>query len=57
MNQLSFIIPSLTKLKINFQGELDTLKNLLENLPNILELIIEIDDIYINGYQWEEIIT
>jgi hypothetical protein len=54
--QIPFIIPLLTKLKLYFKGTLSTLRNLLENLPNLFELIIEIDDIYIDGYQWEEII-
>jgi hypothetical protein len=54
---LSFLIPLLTKLTINFQGELNTLTNLLENLPNLSKLIIDIENIYIDGYQWEEIIT
>jgi len=54
---LSFNVPLLTKLKIYFEGSLDILKNLLKNTSNLSQLIIETHDIYINGYQWEEIIT
>ncbi|CAF0847749.1 unnamed protein product [Adineta steineri] len=53
---LSFNIPSLTKLKIYFESSLFSLKNLLKNLPNLSQLIIQIDDIWIDGYQWEDII-
>ncbi|CAF3894523.1 unnamed protein product [Rotaria sordida] len=54
--QFPFIIPLLSKLKISFKGSLDTLKNLLQNMPTLSELIIETDGIYIDGYQWEQII-
>ncbi|CAF4183647.1 unnamed protein product, partial [Rotaria sp. Silwood2] len=54
--QFPFIIPLLSKLKISFKGSLDTLKNLLQSMPNLSELIIETDGIFIDGYQWEHII-
>ncbi|CAF1421777.1 unnamed protein product [Rotaria sp. Silwood1] len=54
--QFSFIFPSLSKLKLYFKGSFDTLKHLLQIMPNISELIIETNGIYIDGYQWEQII-
>ena len=54
--QLLFMIPSLTKLTVYFSGTLDSLRNLLENMPNLLELIIEMNYLDIDGYQWEDII-
>ena len=53
----SFLIPSLTKLTIDFRGDLNNLISLLKNLPNLSKLIIKIDEIYVDGYQWEETIT
>lgn len=48
---------SLVKLKIDIRGSFDVLNNLLKNLPNLSELIIQIEGVYIDGYQWEQIIT
>lgn len=46
----------LTKLKLSFQGEFNSLKSLLFNLPNLSKLILHLEHIYIDGYQWEDII-
>ncbi|CAF4292924.1 unnamed protein product, partial [Rotaria magnacalcarata] len=37
-----------------FPCSLETLTNLLKSMPNLSELIIETDGIYITGYQWEQ---
>lgn len=47
---ISFNISQLT---IDFSGEI----NFLKNFPNLSKLIIKISDIYINGYQWENLIN
>jgi hypothetical protein len=53
----TLILPLLTKLTIDFRGELNLLLNLLKTLPNLSKLILQIHDISLDGYQWEEIIT
>lgn len=59
-NQLEFISPilSLTRLKIlSFHSiDIDVLKHLLQHIPNLYQLTMEMYDVLINGYQWEEII-
>ncbi|CAF4452971.1 unnamed protein product, partial [Adineta steineri] len=47
---------SIKKLNINFLGSLNIMKNLLQTMPNLEELKIELQSNYINGYEWESII-
>lgn len=57
-NRLNSISPiqSIRRLNMSFAGSIDQLKLLLQNLPNLHGLKLDIALIYINGYQWEEII-
>ena len=50
------IFSSLTKLNLDFRGTFGNLQILLVNLPNLSKLILQISEIYINGYQWEDLI-
>jgi hypothetical protein len=54
---LKFLIPSITSLKIIFQGSIDSIKNIFLHMPNLYHLTIEILDIYLDGYTWEQTIT
>ena len=56
IENLNFVNLSLTSLRIFFQGSIDSLKIIFSNLPNLLELIIETVDIYLDGDAWKEII-
>jgi hypothetical protein len=54
-SQLKTVIPRLISLNIRFQGPSQSLINLLQNMPNLSHLTIEIDKMYLNGYEWEEL--
>jgi AAA+ ATPase superfamily predicted ATPase len=54
--ELSLSILSIIRLKISFNGSLNILEHLLQNLPNLYHLSLETYDICINGYEWEEMI-
>ena len=54
---LHFPMLSLTKLHLNFQGSMSTLQELFINLPNLTELIVKVSDVYIDGYQWAEMLS
>jgi hypothetical protein len=47
---------ALTRLKLSFQGSLLVLTNILKMTPNLNCLIIQIQRLILNGYQWEQII-
>jgi hypothetical protein len=57
-DQLKFMTPFLllTRLKMDFSGSMKMLEHLLQHMPNLCHLRLEINGIFINGYQWEEII-
>ncbi len=54
--QLQIPIVSMTSLKILYHGCMESLTNLFENLPNLINLTLEVFDIYCNGYEWEKIL-
>jgi hypothetical protein len=57
-DQLKFMTPflSLTRLTIYFSGSIKMLEHLLQHMPNLCHLKLKIVEIFITGYQWEEII-
>jgi len=57
-HQREFIFPiqSLTRTKICFYGSIDILEHLLQHMSNLRHLTFETYSMYINGYQWEEMI-
>ncbi|CAF1582188.1 unnamed protein product [Adineta ricciae] len=48
---------SVTRLKLSFDCSLNILKYLLQSLPNLCHLTLDTCNLYMNGYQWEELIT
>ncbi|CAF3867230.1 unnamed protein product [Rotaria sp. Silwood1] len=54
--ELSLPILSITHLKLSFDSSLDILQYLLQNMPDLCDLTLETSNIYMDGYQWEELI-
>jgi hypothetical protein len=54
---LSFSVPLLTTLKLMYEGPFSVLKNLLENVPNLRHWTMKTKGVYVEGQQWEEIIS
>ncbi|CAF3808035.1 unnamed protein product [Rotaria sordida] len=54
--ELPLHILSITHLKLSFDSSLDILQYLLQNLPDLYNLTLETCNIYMDGYQWEEMI-
>ncbi len=54
--EMTLPIVSITRLKLSFDSSLNVLQYLLQNLPDLYDLTIQTCNIYIDGYQWEEII-
>jgi hypothetical protein len=55
--QVSYIIPSIEILKLSFQYTADGLENLLQHMPNLYQLTVEIKNVYLSGDRWESMIT
>jgi hypothetical protein len=55
--QLSFIIPPIEILTLSFIKSADVLKTLVQHLPNLYQLTVTALVIYVDGYQWEKMIT
>ncbi|CAF4886877.1 unnamed protein product [Rotaria sp. Silwood1] len=53
---LEYSIPSMISLEISFEIFLDSIKNILEKMPNLYYLTIEISNMYLDGNEWEHII-
>jgi len=53
---LTFPMRSITRLKLSFDGSLIILENLLQKLPDLSHLTLEIINNYMNGYQWQDLI-
>ncbi|CAF3150270.1 unnamed protein product [Rotaria sp. Silwood2] len=53
---LSLPIISITHLKLSFDSSLNILQYLLQNIPDLYDLTLETCNIYMDGYQWEELI-
>lgn len=49
-------IDSIQSLKIVYHGCLDSLIDLLKNLPNLIHLTLETFDIYCDGFEWQRIL-
>lgn len=47
---------SIKILKLSFEGSIHPVINLIENLPNLSYLTLKTYDIFLNGYEWKEII-
>jgi hypothetical protein len=54
--QLQTPILSIISLKILYHGCIDSLLNLFENIPNLINLTLETFDIYCDGYEWKNIL-
>ncbi|CAF1099271.1 unnamed protein product [Rotaria sordida] len=52
----SFSFLPITRLKIIFNNSINMFRDLLQNMPNLYHLTWEALFIYMNGYQWEEMI-
>ncbi|CAF5087305.1 unnamed protein product [Rotaria sp. Silwood1] len=51
------IIPSIISLKLNFDGSLAALTNILQSMPNLQYFTLETSAINLNGNQWKEILN
>lgn len=49
--------PSINTLKITFDGSFECIRYLLSTMPNLIFLKINILPSYINGYQWEDLLS
>ena len=49
--------PLMKTLKLTFDGSFESIRNLLSIMPNLVHLKINILSSYINGYQWEDLIS
>lgn len=54
---LTFSIPLLTTLKLNYKGPISALKNLLQNVLNLHHWSMKTKNINIDGQQWADIIS
>jgi hypothetical protein len=50
-------MPSLKSMKLFFGGSCNSMKNLFEKLPNLYHLTTTTSQLYLDGYEWEQIIT
>ena len=53
----TFVISSITSLKIFFQGSVDSMKSIFLNTPNLSHLIVETFHLYLDGHAWNQIIV
>jgi hypothetical protein len=53
----AFFISTIEILNLQFEGTTDRLTNILRTVPNLSKLTIEIEGTYVNGHQWQNIIT
>ncbi|CAF0904071.1 unnamed protein product [Rotaria sordida] len=51
------IIPSLISLSMTAQFTLQWMKNLFQQIPNLCYLTLEINNIYLDGQEWEKILS
>lgn len=49
--------PSMKTLKLTFDGSFESIRYLLSTMPNLTLLKINMPSSYINGYQWEDLIS
>jgi hypothetical protein len=56
-DHLTFSISSIKSLKLVFGGLVDSMNNLLKNLPNLSHLMITTSQVYFDGHQWKELIS
>jgi hypothetical protein len=52
----TFIVPSITSLKIFCEGSIDLMKKIFSNMPNLYHLTIETFKKYLDGNAWKQII-
>ncbi|CAF3959620.1 unnamed protein product [Adineta steineri] len=50
------VVTSIMTLKLDFCGELRALHKLFQNLPNLCHLTIDMQDHYLTGHEWKQII-
>ena len=55
--QMRISASSLVSLKVQWEGSLNSLKHLLSQAKNLRYLIIDTSTIYLNGYEWEQILV
>ncbi|CAF5129722.1 unnamed protein product, partial [Rotaria sp. Silwood1] len=46
---------SIVSLKLRYYGTNDWLKNILQHMPNLYDLKLDLINIYLNGYEWENL--
>ena len=56
-NQPDLTFPSIIALKTSFTSNIDTIVYLFNTLPNLSHLTLEICRIYLDGYDWEQILV
>lgn len=56
-DRLKNIISTITSIKFSFGGSVDSMKNLLEKMPNLSHLMIMTSQVYIDGNLWKQLIT
>ncbi|CAF3655899.1 unnamed protein product [Rotaria sp. Silwood1] len=55
--QLQPIVSSLSSMNISFSGSIYSLENLFRSVPNLYYLTIHTSSIFLNGYEWQNIIV
>lgn len=53
----SMSFPSIKTLKISYSGSWDNLMSLLQAMPNLTRLRLDLVEIFVDGYRWESFIT
>ncbi|CAF1200181.1 unnamed protein product [Rotaria sordida] len=56
-DHLTNIMPSIESIKLYFGGSIQSMNNLLENMPNLSRLIITTLQVYLDGNIWEQLIS
>jgi hypothetical protein len=55
-DHLTFVMSSIKTIKFFFGGSFDSIKNLIEKLPNLSHLMVITSQIYLDGNIWKELI-
>ena len=55
-DHLTSLMPRIEKFNLFFGGSLESMKNLLQNLPYLSHLTINTSQIYLDGHIWQELI-
>ena len=55
-HEFTNVISTITILKMSIRSSFDVLNLILENMPNLIDLKIETKNLYVSGYQWEQLV-